>query len=307
MSVLRLLRVSLTVSDLPAMEAFYRDTLGFVRVTDPGPVAPAMLRVMGVDAPVAQSVTMRLGAQEIELIAFDPPGQPYPAGSTAHDPWFQHMALVVSDMAAAWARLQQASITPITAGGPQCLPPNTGSVIAFKFRDPEGHPLELLQFPAGVGDPAWRRKAKDALFLGIDHSAIVVRNAADSARFYSSRLGFAELSRSVNRGAEQERLDGTPGDVVDVVALRPSADVTPHVELLGYRVPPPETTAVSAPRDVASTRLVMEASRVATLALSLRNAGVAFVSPDVVDLRDGTCAALLHDPDGHLLLLTGPP
>ena len=34
--------------------------------------------------------------------------------------------------------------------GPQLLPPSTGSVTAFKVRDPDGHPLELSYNPARV-------------------------------------------------------------------------------------------------------------------------------------------------------------
>jgi catechol 2,3-dioxygenase-like lactoylglutathione lyase family enzyme len=307
MTVSRLLRVSLTVSDLEWAEAFYRDTLDFVRVGDGMADDPAWQRVMGAEGAAARSVIMRLGAQEIELVAFDPPGRPYPAGSTAYDPWFQHLAIVVRDMGAAWTRVLQANMAPISIDGPQLLPPNTGSVTAFKFRDPDGHPLELIAFPAGVGDPVWQHPATDALFLGYDHSAIVVRDAARSTAFYMGLLGFREMAHSLNSGIGQERLDGTPGDVVDVVALAPGVETTPHVELLGYRVPSVAAPMDLSVRDVASARLVLQVDALATLAPALRERGVPLLSNSVVRLRDGQAALQVSDPDGHRLLLIGSP
>lgn len=279
-SAQRLLRVSITCADLARTEAFYRDVLGFVSVSDQVIDDPAWFRLMGVAGVRARALRMRLGAQELEFLAFDPPGLPYPPGSTAYDPWFQHVAIVVSDMAAAWQRLRASGVTEITQGGPQRLPPNTGSVIAFKFRDPEGHPLELIHFPPGTGDPAWQDQGA-ALFLGIDHSAIVVRDPGRSIAFYRDVLGLVEASRSVNHGPEQERLDGTPGVVVDVVALRPAGAATPHVELLGYRVPRTPDAMARSVRDVASTRCILLCNGLAE-------------------------AKLMRDPDGHQIVAELP-
>jgi catechol 2,3-dioxygenase-like lactoylglutathione lyase family enzyme len=288
----RLLRVSITAADLARTAAFYRDALDFLPVAEREIDDTAWFRLMGEEGGSARSLRMRLGAQELEFSAFDPPGRPYPAGSTAHDPWFQHVAIVVSDMAAAWERLREFNVLPITCGGPQRLPPNTGSVTAFKFRDPEDHPLELIQFPPGVGDPVWQQHARDALFLGIDHSAIVVRDVPRSLAFYTDTLGLSEASRSLNLGPEQERLDNTPGVLVDVVALHPAAAATPHVELLGYRTPritdAPTDLSV---RDIASARFVFACTDLST-SLS-----------DVQRLSESQRAALVADPDGHRLFL----
>ncbi len=62
------------------------------------------------------------------------------------------------------------------SSGPQRLPDwnkNAGGIRAFYFRDPDGHPLEILQFPADKGNPKWH-DANGRLFLGIDHTAIVI-------------------------------------------------------------------------------------------------------------------------------------
>ena len=100
----RIVRFSLTSADPPALAAFYRDVLGFV----PG----ATLRVDAARYGVAGRASVHrltLGAQAIELVGFDRPGRPYPAGSSSHDGWFQHLALVTHDIDAAWARLRQAA------------------------------------------------------------------------------------------------------------------------------------------------------------------------------------------------------
>jgi catechol 2,3-dioxygenase-like lactoylglutathione lyase family enzyme len=252
----RLVRVSLNVSELARLADFYCQALGF--------------SVIERDA---RRVLLRLGAQRLELVQPEVPGAPYPVDSHATDAWFQHVALVVSDMAAAYAHLCRYAMTPITIGGPQRLPPSTGRVLAFKFRDPDGHPLELLAFPPDAGDAHWQNR--DALFLGYDHSALVVSDVVRSIAFYEA-LGLAVAGRTLNHGPEQERLDDAPGVRVDVVALRSPAEATPHVELLGYQVPPVAPLPGSLdPSDIAATRLVFESDR----------------------------AAEVRDPDGHAIVV----
>ncbi|MGE5096732.1 MAG: VOC family protein [Betaproteobacteria bacterium] len=252
-------RIALTVTDAARAERFYGEALGFELVSR----APHV---------------MRLGAQQIELATYDPPGAPYPPHSASCDLWFQHFAIVVSDMAAAHARVvAQAGYAPISRAGPRRLPPEAGGVTAFKFRDPDGHPLELLEFAADATPAPWRH-AGEALHLGIDHSAIAVSDIERSIAFYRERLGLALAGRSLNRGPGQADLDGLDDPVVDVVALAMPGGSKPHLELLGYRRPHGRPIAPGASaRDVAMTRLVFE-----------------FESGE---------AGALRDPDGHLLVL----
>ena len=51
--------------------------------------------------------------------------------------------------------------------------------------------------------------------------------------FYGA-MGLREIGRSLNRGVEQDRLDGLHGVAVDIVALAPLGG-GPHLELLHYR------------------------------------------------------------------------
>ena len=107
--------------------------------------------------------------------------------ASASDLCFQHFAIVVADMALAYRRLCSVSgWTAISIDGPQRLPPSSGGVSAFKFRDPDGHPLELLAFPDGRWPAQWRARSNGDLALGIDHSAISVSDSARSIAFYQA-------------------------------------------------------------------------------------------------------------------------
>ncbi len=258
MKAWRLDRVGLNVRDLPAAIAFYEAALGF----SASAIAPGDAGLLGVRA--VRRALLRRGGQHLELTACDPPGAPYPDASASNDLWFQHCALATDDIAAAYARLRSAAFTPVSVGGPRALP---GGLVAFKFRDPDGHPLELIQFAGG--DPATAE--------GIDHSAIAVSDVARSVAFYATALGLAERARQVNTGPAQDGLDGLAGVSVDVVALAPAV-AAPHVELLGYRTPRGRSAPPGRLSDIAASRLVFKAGHV----------------PD---------ARVLRDPDQHVCVI----
>lgn len=193
---------------------------------------------------------LAFGDARLELTAAT--GAAYPEPRSANDAWFQHFALAVADIEAAAAAVLAAGATPISHGGPQLLPPNTGSVTAYKFRDPDGHPLELSLIPGS----AWLRDAAPgAVFLGVDHTAVAVADLVASQRWYEAR-GFREIGRSRNTGPEQDRLDGLDGVVVDIVALAPPGP-GPHLELLCYRAPSAAAPRRVADGDIAATRMLM--------------------------------------------------
>lgn len=306
MAVMQLLRVSITVADLTATAAFYRDWLGL----DVGPEQslgdPAWASLLGLEpGSAARAVDVTIGQHAIKLVQFDPPGQLYPAMRASNDQWFEHVALVAGDMNSVWERLEGGTPGEITIGAPVLLPPNTGGVTAFKFRDPEGHPLELISFPKGVGAPVWHQTPGSGI-LGYDHTAISVMDIDRSVAFYTGLLGFHIGGRSLNQGPEQDRLDELPACQVDVVALQPSEVATPHVELLHYRTPPGRTlTAPVKANDVASARQVHEVDDLDTLTKRLKDANVPFVSPGIVVLKAGGRAASVRDPDGHMIVLKG--
>jgi catechol 2,3-dioxygenase-like lactoylglutathione lyase family enzyme len=214
----------------------------------------------------ARRVLLTLGAQHIELLQLDAPGQPYPPDVAASDLRFQHFAIVVADMPRAYRHLLRSGggWVSISTAGPQQLPVSAGGVSAFKFRDPEGHPLELLSFaprPADESDAADEAQPPQhtqhtPLFLGIDHSAISVSDSTRSIAFYR-HLGLRVSARQINHGREQQQLDGLPRARVEVIALS-LPEQPPHVELLCYQHAARTATAAVAPGDVAATRLVFE-------------------------------------------------
>ena len=255
----KITRISLNVRDLRGISAFYVDALGFVVETA---------------APTRAMLT--LGAQKIELVQVSD-ATAYPTERAANDPWFQHCAIAVSDMDAAYARLSLFAFEPITRGGPQLLPPNTGSVAAYKFRDPEGHPIELSHAPGSHWSKGTDAAAK-RVFLGIDHTALATSDLEASIAFYTG-LGFRVGGRSLNQGPEQARLDGLDGAMVDIATLFTS-DAGPHIELLHYRAPNPSAPRTIAPGDIAATRTTIQ------------------IAGDAAEHGNRS------DPDGHLLHLT---
>lgn len=241
-----------------------------IRLACPAPDATAAFYAEAFGATVApEGLCATLGAQTIAFAsALEPLVAPAPSNSTD----FQHCAIIVSDMDAAYAHLNGVrGWTPISKAGPERLPAASGGVSAFKFRDPDGHPLELLPFPAGARPPAWRDRS--GLFLGIDHTAITVADTERAVAFYAG-LGFRVTSRGVNRGPEQARLDAVDDPVVEVTGLTPPSGAPPHLELLCYR----------APGSIVGTHT--DGSPLATT---------------IILAGDGAPLGTLRDPDGHRL------
>lgn len=287
MKVHAISRIRLVCADLSTTARFYQAALGFERIGEGE-----------IDA--GRVVTLRLGNQSIDLTEVRPHGHPYPDGVSGANLLFQHFAIVVADMPSVYRQLlTQGGWTAISSDGPQRLPPASGGVTAFKFRDPEGHPLELLAFPDGSAPPQWRSRSA-CLFLGIDHSALSVADTARSVAFYKG-LGFAVQHRSQNAGPEQDRLDGMTAVEVEVTALVAPVSPTPHIELLCYRDPHPVSIPL-APNDIAATRLVLAAYEAAEFARPCARQRLPVVPGSRMD-KELPSHVIVRDPDGHLLLL----
>ena len=298
----RLLRIERNTADLERALAFHRDALGF-RVGAANAAPPAWTLLPGLCDTAPRCAYLSLGAQTLVLTEF-PNAAPYPKEYASNDLCFQHCAVVVDDMHAACDRVMRHGATPITRDGPQTLPPSTGSVTAFKFRDPDGHPLELIAFPNGAGDPVWQSARTDGPTSGIDHSAISVADVTCSVLFYEL-LGLHVAARGVNRGVEQDRLDDLVDVEVDVVALEGTVR-TPHLELLGYRRPPGRTNASIRLAAIAVDRPIWQANNVDVLLGALTDGDFtdAIVASGFIG---GATVALLRDPDGHVLVLRDRP
>jgi catechol 2,3-dioxygenase-like lactoylglutathione lyase family enzyme len=227
--------IRLPVSQLTRSVNFFTEVLDFIPM-EASPVKRSDRSMM----------RLKLGNEVIELVEYHTPGRAMPPDSRSNDRWFQHIAIIVRDMDAAYRRLQTHHVKGLSVA-PQKLPdwnPQAGGIAAYYFADPDGHPLEILHFPSGKGQDRWHEKT-DKLFLGIDHTAIVVGNTAASLRFYQDQLSMRIVGRSENYGLEQERLNNVPGARVRITTLRASAG--PAIELLEYLEPrtgrpmPPDT------------------------------------------------------------------
>jgi catechol 2,3-dioxygenase-like lactoylglutathione lyase family enzyme len=281
--VIRLIRFGLTTQHIERLVGFFAQALDGREIERDRRSGCAFEQLMGVDGG-ATCVTVALGDALIEILEFDLPGEPYVPHLSPFDNEFQHFGIVVDDMDAAFARLSGIKgWTAISTDGPQQLPAGSGAVKAFKFRDPDGHPMELLSFPKRQVPAHWRARSTGDLFLGIDHSAISCSNAARSVEFYQT-LGLEVAAQSFNHGVEQERLDGIDEPQVDVIALAPQT-TTPHVEILCYRNTRGARKRPIRCNNISATRLIFESDT------------------ESAPLGAGTSAMRILDPDGHHILI----
>jgi len=304
--------IALTVSDMDRSVAFYSSVLRFQKVGDTIAAGEGYDRLQGVPGSRMRVVRLRLGVDTLQLMAWaGPPGRPAPADARSNDRWFQHVAIIVSDMDSAYAVLQAHGVRRVSPA-PQRLPdwnPNAGGIRAFYFRDPDDHPLEILQFPAGKGDPKWQR-AEGRLFLGIDHTAIVVASTDASLRFYRDLLGLRIAGTSLNYGPEQERLNNVPGARLRITSLR--APTGPGIEFLEYVSPRDGRPAPADERanDLVHWQTIVASSAPEPLATRLTAAGARLVSPGVVRVEDRALGFdrgfLVRDPDGHVVQVVAP-
>lgn len=298
-------RIGTTVGDLDRSVAWYRDVLGFTKLDETELAGSELETLTGVFGAKCRVARLKLGDEELELTEFlAPRGRNIRRDSRSNDRWFQHVAIIVSDIDRAYATLRRHKVRHVSPG-PQTLPewnPNAGGIRAFYFNDPDGHVLEILQFPAGKGDPKWHAMAKSrpadqTPFLGIDHTAIVVGDTERSLRFYEQTLGMKVVGASENHGIEQERLNSVFGARLRITTL--SAAAGPKVELLEYLSPRGgrRYPADSRPNDLwhwhtsIQTRRINEADRL------LRSSGSAVLSAPV------NGAFISRDPDGHAVKL----
>jgi catechol 2,3-dioxygenase-like lactoylglutathione lyase family enzyme len=293
--------IGLTVANLERSKRFFQEVLAFTLEREFEAAGRDVELLTGVFGARTKTARLRLGNESIELTEFlAPRGRNYPDDTRANDQWFQHIAIITSDMDAAYRRLRERGV-PHASTAPQRLPdwnPNAGGIKAFYFRDPDGHFLEILEFPPGKGDPKWQDKQR--LFLGIDHTAIVSRDTERSIAFYRDGLGLTIAGGAENHGVEQEHLNNVFGVRLRITTL--NAATGPGVELLEYLAPRdgrPSPIDLKA-NDLAHWQTTVLASTPQALLRS--TFGGWLVSPDVVTAPAVFTFArglLVRDPDAH--------
>ena len=323
--------IGITVSDIDRSVEFFSKVLSFETMSEIEVYGSDYEHLYGLFGMRARIVRMKLGDESIELTEYlTPKGRPMPVDSRSNDRWFQHIAIIVSDMDKAYQWLRQNKVEHASTG-PQTLPEwnkNAGGIRAFYFKDPDQHALEILWFPPGKGDAKWHRETQNAkrkrdnaqpqhakrkrdsaqpqeLFLGIDHTAIVVTDTDASLRFYRDFLGLKQVGESENYGAEQEHLNNVFGTRLRITALRAASG--PGVEFLEYISPrdgrpyPADARA----NDILQWQTNFVSTQVRDAEGSLRAGKFAFISPGTVDISDGKAgfqrALSVRDPDGHAI------
>ncbi len=229
-------KMGMTVEDMDRSVAFYTSVLDFEKLSDVEVAGAEYEALTGVFGLRARIVDLQLGDETLDLTEYlTPRGREIPRDSRSNDRWFQHVAIITSDMVAAYDRLRTNNVRHASTG-PQRLPdwnPSAGGIEAFYFFDPDWHVLEVLQFPDGKGDLKWHRDR--GLFLGIDHTAIVVADTEASVRFYGDLLGLQIVGTSENYGDEQAHLNNVYGAHLRITTLHAASG--PGVELLEYLAP----------------------------------------------------------------------
>ena len=301
--------VEVVVSDLNRSRAFF-ELLGFTTLREELLSGHAEELRTGIANARVRQLELALGTERIVLRQFIAPAarRPVPPDSRGNDLWFQHVAIVVRDMNTAYAWLRAHHVAHVSSG-PQTLPQwnkNAAGIQAFYFADPDGHTLEIIQFPRGKGDPRWQTPATCSRtplelcqFLGIDHTAITVSDTDASLAFYRDRLGLRLAGESENYGPEQEQLNGVFGARLRITALRASSG--PGVELLEYLSPRGGRAAPSdsRPNDLTHWQIHVEASKTTTVWSAANASG----GHGITRTSSGR-QALVRDRDGHALLVT---
>jgi catechol 2,3-dioxygenase-like lactoylglutathione lyase family enzyme len=302
--------IGLTVNDLDSEVRFFTQVLPFNETFRSEAKGSTVEDLLGLQGTQLQVVQLKLGNESISLTEHSAKGKPIPADSRSYDHWFQHIAIVVSDMDRAYAHLRKNKVKQVSTG-PQTLPewnPNAGGIKAFYFRDPEDHVLEIIWFPPGKGDPKWQA-ATDKLFLGIDHTAIVVSDTDRSLAFYRDLLGLRVAGESENYGVEQEHLNQVFGARLHITGLR--AEHGPGIEFLEYITPPGgrPVPSTSQANDLIFWHTDLRADKgLEDFSTKLKDSGARFVSQGVVSLSTNASepgkTLIVRDPDGHALQLT---
>jgi catechol 2,3-dioxygenase-like lactoylglutathione lyase family enzyme len=290
------LRVGFTVDDMDRSIDFYTSVLDFKKTYDRELLGEDVERLFGVFGARLRVVQLQLGDETLELteyLAAEQRGRPVPRDSRSNDRWFQHVAIVTSDIDRAYAQLRAHHVHHASTG-PQHLPDwnkNAAGTRAFYVRDPDDHVLEVIQFPPGKGEPRWQ--TTPGLFEGIDHTAIVVGDTGQSLAFYRDHLGLKIVGGSENYGTEQAHLNNVHDAHLRITTLAVPGG-GPKIELLEYLSP---RDGRPYPADARSADIFHWQTTVATDVAQPPPA----VSPD--DHSRGRLCHMIRDPDGHALLL----
>jgi len=301
--------IRITVSEMDRSLEFYTKVLTFRKVSEVEVYGHEYENLQGVFGIRMKIATLQLGDEQIHLVDYlTAGGRSIPEDARSNDLFFQHIAIVVSDMDKAYSHLRKFNVEHVSTG-PQTLPksiPAAEGIKAFYFHDPDDHNLELIFFPKGKGDPKWQTKNEN-IFIGIDHTAIGVSNTDNSLKLYRDILGLERKGDSWNKGTEQEHLNNVKGAHLHITGLRSSRG--PGMEFLEYLVPGPGQPYPSDTRadDIWFWQTILWTDNAEKMYDMLKKNNVAFISHELVHLPDQQLgfkkAFVIKDADGHALMI----
>jgi catechol 2,3-dioxygenase-like lactoylglutathione lyase family enzyme len=303
----KVLSVGFTVSDMEQSLAFYTQVLPFEKVSDTevaGEIYEKSEKLFGLRKRI---VTLKLGDEKIELTDYlTVGGRPIPVDSKSNDLWFQHIAIVVSDMDSAYNLLKKNKTMQVSTN-PQTIPANNkaaAGIKAFYFHDPDGHNLELIYFPPDKGKAKWHN-ASNRLFLGIDHTAIGISSTEKSLKFYRNLLGLKLGGESFNSGTEQAHLNNVMGASLHISGLKASEGI--GIEFLEYLSPGygrkyPKDSRTD---DIWHWNTTIEVKDIRKILTSFKGQGMSYISKEIITLPElnNKKSFLIRDPDGHSIRL----
>ena len=300
-------KVTLTVSSLEKSVPFFTNILDFEVNASYELNGKAFHNLYGLDSnkTSARIVLLSLGNEKLELIEFidEDKKLEIPKDSKSNDRWFQHIAIVVSNMEMAYEKLLDKGIEHVSTR-PQTLPkyiPAAAGIKAFYFKDLDGHNLELIFFPKGKGDPRWQEDS-DKLFLGIDHTAIGIETTAMAKTLYQKVLGLKVVGSSNNYGYEQEHLNQVFGANLLISGLKAKKGI--GIEFLDYLAPSggrayPEDSMVT---DLWHWHTTIEVNNLNAIYNEIMKVGYPIISNGLVEFNQEK-QIMIRDSDGHALLL----
>jgi catechol 2,3-dioxygenase-like lactoylglutathione lyase family enzyme len=301
--------IGITVKEMDRSVKFYTEVLGFKKVSDTEATGEQYEKLTGVFGLHIRTVRLQLGDEFIELTDYlTAGGRSIPEDQRSNDLFFQHIAIVVSDMDKAYQQVKKNNAEFVSTA-PQTLPksiPAAEGIKAFYFHDPDNHNLELIYFPKGKGQEKWQQTT-GKVFLGIDHTAIGVSSTENSHHFYADALGIERKGDSRNKGIEQEHLNNVEGASLHITGYRTAGG--PGIEFLQYIIPGP---GKKYPEDTRADDLWFWQTTLVTndaeaLYNKLKAAGYSFVSKELVHFNEkgvNTKSFIVKDPDGHAMLIT---
>ena len=109
--------IGIAVSDVDRSVDFYTRVLHFTKISDDEIAGENVEHVKGVFGSRIRVVRLQLGEEQIELSEFlAPQGRPIPLDSRSNDRWFQHIAIIVSDMDRAYRALRERRVEHASTG-----------------------------------------------------------------------------------------------------------------------------------------------------------------------------------------------